>query len=183
MLTCRYRFNRASGKIYRENSTGLVELSESLDTIILHATPVVYGQPFPNLMAQDWINLCFLDPQMNWSFALLNSGQSDALRPFLNYQIQQGQNLFNQLTRITLIPQTSRLGRRWYTYSFEAHPLPVGINLLQILQKNSHFPLIDPTIDLSFPEPKLDFLNFTSPPPPQFSIQLVDQRTPFLSWD
>ena len=65
MLTCRYRFNRASGKVYRESPTGLVELSESLDIIILHATPAVYGQPFPNLMAQDWINLCFLDPLIN----------------------------------------------------------------------------------------------------------------------
>ena len=178
----RYRFNRASGKIYRESLQNLIEVSDHLDTIILYATPSVYGQPFQAMPAQDWISLCFLDNEFNWSFALLNSGQSDALRPFLNYQTQQ-KNLSNQITRINLVPQSSRSGRHWYAYAFEALPLPPEVNPTEIRQNHPELPLIDPTINLDFPEPELEQLVQRTAFNPQRKIKLTDARTVFLSWD
>lgn len=178
----RYRFNRATGKIYQKSYSSSLEIPDYLDAVILHATPPVYGQPFPNQPAQDWINLCFLDRELSWSFALLNSGQSDALRPFLNYQTQQ-KDLFNYLTRISLVPQRSRSGNHWYAYAFEALPLPDKVNLLETLNCHSKLPLIDPNISLDFPEPELNLPQLKTLISPQIEVKLSDTRSTFLNWD
>ncbi len=182
MKTRRYRFNRSTGKIYQESYSSLIEVPDYLDAIILHATPPVYGQPFPNMPSQDWISLCFLDCELSWSFALLNSGQSDALRPFLNYKTQQ-KDLLNKLTRITLVPQSSRSGRHWYAYAFEALPLPDRVNPLETLYSHSELPLIDPNIELKFPAPQLDRQLLKTINYPQFEVKLSDMRTTFITWD
>lgn len=152
-----------------------------MDAVILHATPPVYGQPFPNQPAQDWINLCFLDREFSWSFALLNSGQSDALRPFLNYQTQQ-KDLLNHLTRITLVPQTSRSGKHWFAYAFEALPLPAQANPIETLHCHPELPLIDPNISLDFPEPEIDLQLLKALNSPQVEVRLSDTRSTFLNW-
>jgi hypothetical protein len=67
MIVTRYRLNRASGQIYRvhESLFKLEETGETLDAIILHATPPVRGEPFPNMPEQDWVGLCFLDAEFS----------------------------------------------------------------------------------------------------------------------
>ena len=177
----RYRFNRSTGKIYPESYSSLIEIPDYLDAVILHATPPVYGQPFPNQPAQNWINLCFLDRELSWSFALLNSGQSEALRPFLNYQTQQ-KDLLNYLTRISLVPQRSRSGNHWYAYAFEALPLPDRVNPLETLHCHSELPLIDPNISLDFPEPEVNFQQLKTLISPQIEVKLSDTRSSFLNW-
>ncbi|WP_190462396.1 hypothetical protein [Planktothrix sp. FACHB-1355] len=181
MKNRRYRFNRATGKIYQESYSSLIEIPDYLDAVILHATPPVYGQPFPNQPAQNWINLCFLDRELSWSFALLNSGQSEALRPFLNYKTQQ-KDLLNYLTRISLVPQRSRSGNHWYAYAFEALPLPDRVNPLEILHGHSGLPLIDPNISLDFPEPESDLQQLKTLNSPQVEVKFSDSRSNFLNW-
>ncbi|MEQ8464199.1 hypothetical protein [Coleofasciculus sp. E1-EBD-02] len=153
----RYRLNRASGHIYRvmESPFRLEDVGESLDMIILHATPPVRGEPFPNMPEQDWIGLCFLNAELNWSFTLLNSGKSNALSSFLHYTTER--EISSVLTKVTLIPQTSRRGNHWFGYAFEALPLP-DVNLPQLLKRHSTLPLIDPTVDLEFPPANWDEL-------------------------
>lgn len=177
----RYRFNRATGKIYQVSYSGLIEIPDYLDVIILHATPSVYGTPYQNQPAQDWISLCFLDRELFWSFALLNSGQSDALRPFLNYK-KQYNDLFNYLTRITLVPQHSRSGRHWFAYEFESLPLPDQVNPTEFLINHPELPLIDPNNELNFPEPEIDRQLLKTLSSPQVEVRLSDTRSTFLNW-
>lgn len=184
----RYRFNRASGQIYRihESPFRLEELGERLDTIILHATPPVRGEPFANMSEQDWIGLCFLDPEFNWSFTLLNSGKSQALNSFLNYAAEC--ELSSVLTRISLIPQTSRRGDRWFAYAFDSLPLP-EVKLSQILKCHRDLPLIDPAVDLEFPPANRDELLFrishqetVRETTKTFDREDIETRSQFVIW-
>ncbi|HAG84757.1 MAG TPA: hypothetical protein DCL61_27290 [Cyanobacteria bacterium UBA12227] len=186
----RYRLNRSSGLIYRiiEYPFRLEEVGEALDIIILHATPPVRGQPFANMPEQDWIGLCFLDPELNWAFTLLNSGKSQALRSFLNYTNKH--ELSSVTTRISLISQTSHRGTQWFSYTFEAFPLP-NINVSEIFNHHYEYPLIDPTVNLEFPPANRDEIlsRIISQQTPIdntheiFDMEDIETRSKFLIWN
>jgi hypothetical protein len=177
MKQIQYRLNRAEGKIFAYNQGQLTEIGDSLKTIILHATESMYGDPFEQNRSQDWIQLCFLDPDLNWCHTLLNSGNSGALSAWIGYQHQlkkQGKNLWDVTTTISFSARiNSYTGYSWYYYNFEQSPLPDNINLTKILKVNRHLHLVDPSINLNFPN-----LNKH----PLLSSNTVDERAKFVCW-
>lgn len=182
-----YRFNRADGMIYREVGRGIQPINTRyLDAIILHATPPVFGQPFPNMSPQDWIGLCFLDFNLDWSYALLSSGKSNALRSFLNYRQNLEYPLNSVITRITLDEQSSSFGNTWFMYEFDSLSLPDDFDGKAYLE-NVNYPLIDAHVKLPFPDPpSLDeirnqFPSIISSKPDKQGI--IDLRTQFIIWD
>lgn len=173
MKIARYRLNRKSGLIYRtlNNSSYLEKIGNTLTGIILHATPITFGEPFPHMPPQEWIGLCFIDFQYNWAYALLNSGKSNALAPFLRYR-NSVKNLANVVTKITLSPQRSKNGSLWYSYAFAAQPLS-DQRVTEILLNLPALPLIDPEVNLDFPKPSEPILDSLEP----------DERTKFIIWN
>jgi hypothetical protein len=177
MKQIQYRLNRASGKIVTYQGGQLREIGDSLKTIILHATESVYGDPFEQNRSQDWVQLCFLDPDLNWGHTLLNSGNSGALSTWISYQHQlkkEGKNLWDVTTTISFSERISSYnGNSWYYYQFEQSALPDQINLLKILREHRHLPLVEAP----------DNLNFTNlNKHPLLSSNTVDERAKFVSW-
>ncbi|MBS9396031.1 MAG: hypothetical protein HEQ30_23930 [Dolichospermum sp. OL01] len=124
----RYRFNRKTGKVYLEVGKELSDIGATLKMIILWASQPVYGKPFAHLPAQNWVQITFLDMQSNWCYALLNSGATDALNPWLEYRNQiesQGLELCSVITTISLI--SFECEHECFDYSFS------GVRRKQIL--------------------------------------------------
>lgn len=100
-----YRFNRKTGLVYLEDRYGEPQpVGDSLDLIILHAAPPIHCKPFTHLAQQTWIRLCFLDPKGEWSYGLLGSGESDALKVwnlYLRLLIDRGLKPYSVITRIS----------------------------------------------------------------------------------
>lgn len=148
----RYRFNRKFGIIYKESQNNqLIEIGSSMSVIILWASEKVFGQPFPNLPAQDWIQLTFLDPQGNWCYAVLNSGTTNALYPWIKYRQEiekKSHELFDILTTISF--ESTESDNQWFDYSFSGMKGKPGLGeRMRSLIKQSKFPLVD--IDLNLP--------------------------------
>lgn len=183
-----YRFNRSQGLIYREVGQQIQPINEQhLDAIILHATPPIIGRPFSNMLQQEWIGLCFLDSNLDWSYALLSSGNSNALRSFLDYRQNLKAPLNSVTTRITLDEQNSRTGHTWFMYDFEALNLPYGFDGKTYLE-NINYPLVDTRLELPFsPPPSLNEIRNQFPSvissKPSFKQGSTDLRTQFIIWD
>lgn len=156
----RYRFNRKFGMIYRESQNNqLIEIGRQMQVIILWASEPVHGQPFPHLPAQDWIQLTFLDPQGNWCYAVMNSGTTNSLYPWIQYRKQielrsscgdatRSHELFEVLTTISF--DSTESDNQWFDYSFSGRNGKPGLGeRMRSLIKQSKFPLVD--IDLNLP--------------------------------
>lgn len=148
----RYRLNRKVGMIYQESQANqLIEIGRQMQVIILWASEPVHGQPFPNLPAQDWIQLTFLDPQGNWCYAVLNSGTTNSLYPWIQYRKQiesRSHELFEILTTISF--DATESDNQWFDYSFSGINGKPGLGeRMRSLIKVSSFPLVD--IDLNLP--------------------------------
>lgn len=148
----RYRFNRKFGMIYKESQTNqLIEVGSSMSVIILWASEKVFGQPFTHLPAQDWIQLTFLDSQGDWCYALLNSGSTNALYPWIQYRKQielRSHQLFEILTTISF--DSTESDNQWFDYSFSGVNGKPGLGeRMRSLIKQSKFSLVD--IDLNLP--------------------------------
>jgi hypothetical protein len=148
----RYRLNRKFGIIYQESPNNqLIEIGRQMKVIILWASEPVHGQPFPHLPAQDWIQLTFLDPQGNWCYAVLNSGTTNSLYPWIQYRKQiesRKHELFEILTTISF--ESTESDNQWFDYSFSGINGKPGLGeRMRSLIKVSSFPLVD--IDLNLP--------------------------------
>lgn len=177
MKQIQYRFNRANGKIFQCQRAHLQEIGESLDTIILHATEPIFGDPFEQNRSQEWVQLCFLDHHLNWCYAMLNSGNSGALNNWYFYQQKlekAHQNLWEVTTKISLIQTSSSYNDNiWYYYDFENKPLSPDINIPKILKTNRHLPLVDTSLNLNFTIPDHH---------PLLSLNNIDERAKFVCW-
>ncbi|MFB2891949.1 hypothetical protein ACE1CI_03280 [Aerosakkonemataceae cyanobacterium BLCC-F50] len=148
----RYRFNRKVGIIYKESQTNqLIEIGRQMQVIILWASEPVFGQPFPHLPAQDWIQLTFLDHQGDWCYAVLNSGTTNSLYPWIQYRreiYKRSHQLFEILTTISF--DSTESDNQWFDYSFSGKNGKPGLGeRMRSLIKQSTFPLVD--IDLNLP--------------------------------
>jgi hypothetical protein len=146
----RYRFNRKTGKVYLEVGKELSDISATLKMIILWASQPVYGKPFAHLPAQNWVQITFLDMQSNWCYALLNSGTTDALNPWLEYRNQiesQGLELCSVITTISLI--SFECEHECFDYSFSGVRGKQGIeSRMKSVINSSPYALIDPVMNL-----------------------------------
>lgn len=182
-----YRFNRLEGRIYREVGQGIQPINTRyLDAIILHATPPIFGKPFSNMLEQQWIGLCFLDANLDWAYALLSSGNSNALQSFIDYR-RSLDPLNSVTTRITLDERISSSGRIWFMYEFEALGLPENFDGKTYLQ-NINYPLVDTRVELPFPTPpSLDEIRNKFPSvassKPNSKQGPNDLRTQFMIWN
>ncbi|MFB2970365.1 hypothetical protein ACE1CD_15435 [Aerosakkonema sp. BLCC-F183] len=146
----RYRFNRKVGKIYLESLSGLIEIGSEMKVIILWAGDVVFGKPFPHLPAQNWVQLTFLDNQGNWCYALLNSGNTNALYPWTEYRkkIEQSHQLLEIVTTIGFDSSESYYG--WFDYKFSGvlGKPGLGDRMRQLIRDTKQFSLVDLDINL-----------------------------------
>jgi hypothetical protein len=122
MLERKYRFSRKSGKIYLEDRKQLIEVGESLKVIVLWFSEPIFAKPF----SQNWIQLIFIDNQGNWCYALLNSGSTNALFPWFQYQKEvkdQRLDMTEIITTISLV----KAGNELFDYSFSGMPGKPGL--------------------------------------------------------
>lgn len=174
----RYRLNRAEGKIYRQAGGNLLSVGESLDAILLYATEPIWGTPYPEGQEQHWVQLCFLDPHFNWSYALLNSGKSNALNGFFDYQQQlqlAQKSLWEVTTTIRFLPQETNARRCWYHYQFTEGE---GLTATELQNRLNAYPkefysLLDRSLNLPLPP---------EPEHPVIQVDEIDERASFLVW-
>lgn len=122
----RYSTHRKDGVIQKRSSGAAHTLGTSLDMVILTATNVFNACMFQQRdqitnqpRFDNWIALGFVDTSNTASVLLLNSGTTDALRPFLEYQMDlasEGLSLGEVVTTLGFKPFKSGRG---YTYSFQ----------------------------------------------------------------
>ena len=122
MLERKYRFSRKSGKIYLEDGEQLIEVGESLNVIVLWSSPAIFAKPF----SQNWIQLIFIDNQGSWCYALLNSGSTNALFPWFQYQKEVKDKGFDMIEVITTISLV-KAGNELFDYSFSGMPGKPGL--------------------------------------------------------
>jgi hypothetical protein len=146
----RYRFNRKTGKVYLEVGKELSDIGATLKMIILGASQPVYGKPFAHLPAQNWVQITFLDMQSNWCYALLNSGATDALNPWLKYRNQiesQGLELCSVITTISFNLVEGE--HECFDYSFSGVRGKPGLEeRMKTLIDNSGHVLVDTSVNL-----------------------------------
>jgi hypothetical protein len=146
----RYRFNRKTGKVYLEVGKELSDIGATLKMIILGASQPVYGKPFAHLPAQNWVQITFLDMQSNWCYALLNSGATDALNPWLKYRNQiesQGLELCSVITTISFNLVEGE--HECFDYSFSGVRGKPGLEeRMKTLIDNSGHALVDTSVNL-----------------------------------
>jgi len=147
----RYRFNRKEGKVYLESSSKLIEVGTEIKVIILWASEVTFGKPFAHLPTQDWVQLTFLDRQMNWCYGLLNSGTTNALLPWIQYRREvekRSHELYEIVTTISFESSEST-ENQWFDYSFSGIPGKCGIgSRMRSLISSSEYPLVDISLEL-----------------------------------
>jgi hypothetical protein len=118
--------------------------------IILGASQPVYGKPFAHLPAQNWVQITFLDMQSNWCYALLNSGATDALNPWLKYRNQiesQGLELCSVITTISFNLVEGE--HECFDYSFSGVRGKPGLEeRMKTLIDNSGHALVDTSVNL-----------------------------------
>ena len=149
MKTKHYRFNRKNGTIFLESESGLTPIGSSMRTIILFATEPTHGKPFVHLPAQDWVQLCFIDPQGNWSYGVLNSGITNALLPWIQYRGFIESNHFQLNGIVTTIGFYQEPGNDWFDYEFKGlHGKPGLAERMRSLISSSPYPLQDPDLIL-----------------------------------
>lgn len=180
----RYRLNRAEGRIYRQSIGGLTPLGREMNVALLYATDPTRAAPYPSATEQEWVALSFLDSERQFSYALLNSGSSNALAEWLAYRQQlrkEGLKLWQVTTRIGFRLSASGDGHRsWYYYTFTAEEGLPSSQLLERLRQQS-WELVDPFLDLGdIPKPSvaesIEEIEATS-------LRLADERTQFLHWE
>ncbi|MDB9315627.1 hypothetical protein PN462_21115 [Spirulina sp. CS-785/01] len=146
----RYRFNRKFGKVYLETPSGLQDLGSEFSMIILAATDPKPAKLFEHLAYQEWVQLCFLDSQGNWGYALLGSGLTNALFSWLQYRRfleQQQIELSSVITTLSFV-QIGGL-HQWYDFEFTAQQGKPGLaKRMTRLINNPPFPFTDPTLSL-----------------------------------
>jgi hypothetical protein len=145
----RYRFNRKVGKIYLEVGNQLSEIGSILKMIILWASTPIFGKPFAHLPAQNWVQITFLDMQGNWCYALLNSGTTDALNPWLQYrkQVESKLELCGVITTISFNLVEGE--HECFDYSFSGVRGKPGLEeRMKTLIDNSGHALVDTSVNL-----------------------------------
>lgn len=145
----RYRFNRKVGQIYLEYNQELISIGKEMKVTILWASNPVFGKPFPHLPAQNWVQLTFLDIDANWCYALLNSGTTNALYPWIEYRRQiesKSRELYEIVTTIGFEPTDS--DNQWFDYKFSGTLNKLAGEIARSLLEPSQFPLIDTSIKL-----------------------------------
>lgn len=148
----RYRFNRKVGKIYLESKANqLIEVGSEMKVIILWASEPVFGKPFPHLPAQNWIQLSFLDREGNWCYAVLSSGTTNALNPWIQYRHKiesLRQEMFEIVTTIEFDSNESE--HEWFDYKFSGVQGKPGIgDRMRKLISSVKFSLVDIDLDLA----------------------------------
>ena len=87
-MTKKYRFNRKSGRIHLDptgKTEDLVDMGSSITILPTSISEPYFKKLFPHLAAQWWIDLEFLDHLGEPSKAVVGSGTTDALEPWLNF--------------------------------------------------------------------------------------------------
>lgn len=139
-----YRLNRKDGILYREVGDVLEPVGDSLRVILLHATATFYAKLFDHMPPQHWVQLCFLDPEGNWSYALLNDGTTRALRPWLLFrQWLDTQPQSGRGSIATLGFEAVDARCQWYDYRFSGKPGKPGLaSRVEALLESPPFPLV-----------------------------------------
>lgn len=150
----RYRFNRKVGKIYLESPespTGLKEVGSEMQAIILWASEPAFGKPFAHLPAQDWIQLCLLDRQGDWCYALLNSGSTNSLWPWIQYRQGIERACLETYEIVTTIGfESADSENQWFDYKFSGVLGKIGLrDRMQSLIGSTKLSVVD--IDLNLP--------------------------------
>jgi len=146
MKMVKYRFNRKLGKVFLDEAGLTTEVGDSLKMIVLWASKPIYGKPFKHIIAQDWVQLTFLDSSGNWCYAVLNDGTTNALDGWIQYQKKLENNsiaLSEIITTIGFEEIESR--RQWFDYTFSGISGKPGLGdrMRQVIKQNQ-FPLIEP---------------------------------------
>jgi len=146
MKIVKYRFNRKLGKVFLDEDGQMTEVGDNLKAIVLWASKPIWGKPFENIPAQNWIQLTFVDSSGNWCYAVLNDGKTNALSNWIQYQKKLVDNSIALSEIITTIGfEDVDSQKQWFDYTFSGTSGKPGLGdrMRQII-KQSQFPLIEP---------------------------------------
>ncbi|MEG4286386.1 hypothetical protein QUB68_24965 [Microcoleus sp. A006_D1] len=146
MKTVKYRFNRKLGEIFLDENGELTSVGNNLQIIVLWASEPIWGKPFENMPAQNWIQLTFLAEYGNWCHAVLSDGTTNALERWIEYRKKLEDEAIELQEVITTISfEVIDSQHQWFDYTFSGIRGKPGLgDRMRQLIKQSKFPLIEP---------------------------------------
>ena len=149
MNLTRYRLNRKEGTIYQERDNQLVNIGESLlGAIVWHSEPF-QAQLFGRPRIEGWVQLTILAETGELGYIMLNSGQTSALQPWLDYV----QGLREQGFRVSQVATKIHFeyveSDDLFDYAFQAYQSPSLEERINSLLKNQKFSPVDKTLPVS----------------------------------